>query len=135
LVVQFSFWFSVRENIFVFPFCIAVDTNNGLYGGAKPFVAEVNSLAGGLLNDILSNLKVLGDHRQGKAQSKLSLDLFWEILNWGEVTQMGNLALNLWNLSRKHLDSGTALRSHQSVRRRGDYNEAFLSLVSKMIVD
>jgi len=112
-----------------------VDTNSGLYGGAKPFIAEVNSLAGGVLNDILSSLKILGDHRQGKAQSKLSLDLFWEILNWGDMQLMTNLVSNLWNLSRANMDTGTIKRSHLAVRSRCNSQENCKVLLSKMLVD
>ncbi|ODM88588.1 hypothetical protein Ocin01_18094, partial [Orchesella cincta] len=83
---------------------VGVDNNNSLYGCANQFIAEIDSLAGTILNDLLSKIKAYGDQNQIKKQARLSLELFFAIINWGEIHDMGNLAVNLWNFSHKNLE-------------------------------
>jgi hypothetical protein len=109
-----------------------VETNSELYGGARQFVAEVNSLAASVLNDLLSTLKTLGDQRQAKAQGQLSLQIFWEIINWGDVSEMGNLAFNLWNLSKQSMDPAVINRSLESLGKKANKKQEFQLLSSKL---
>jgi len=110
----------------------SVETNSELYGGAKEFIEEVDSLAAGALNDVLSCLKYLGDQRQVKAQALLSLEVFWEIINWSDISKMGNLALNLWNLAKLGVDPAVLTRSIESLRRKADFKPTFQVLCVKL---
>lgn len=109
-----------------------MESNSELYGGAKEFLTELNSLSAGVLNDLLSHLKYLGDQRQLKAQGKLSLDIFWQIVTWGDVSQMGNLALNLWNLAKQGLDPGTKNKAIESLRKRAQSRKEIETFSAKI---
>lgn len=47
---------------------LQVDNNHSLYGGAKQFLSEINSLAATILNDLLTKIKTYGDQNQIKKQ-------------------------------------------------------------------
>lgn len=136
-----------------------VDNNLSLYGGAQQFVLEINSLAATILNDLLTKIKAYGDQNQikkqvkqlaapliffnvssfGKAivypyciQARLSLELFSEIINWGDLNAMSNLAINLWNFSYKNLDNKLAVRAYTSLQQRSLSYPAFQNLITKI---
>jgi len=111
---------------------VGVDNNNSLYGCANQFVTEIDSLAGTILNDLLSKIKAYGDQNQIKKQARLSLELFFAILNWGDIHDMGNLAVNLWNFSYKNLERKLAERTFESVQFKSRTNPAFEMLLSRM---
>jgi hypothetical protein len=67
-------------------------------------------------------------------QSKLCLDLFMEIINWGDLSCMGNLAVNLWNLFKKNADQKLALKTLESIRRKSKRSNELQSLVTKLTV-
>ncbi|CAG7719449.1 unnamed protein product [Allacma fusca] len=112
-----------------------VDANDGLYGGEEKFVNELDATGTSVLNEILNIVKTYGEQNQIKKQAKLSLDLFNEILIWGDVDQMWNLAVNLWNFSRKNVDHKLAVRTLETIRRKAFYRKEFQYLASKITMD
>jgi hypothetical protein len=112
-----------------------VDANDGLYGGEERFVAELDTTATSVLNEILNIINTLGEQNQVKKQAKLSLDLFNEILIWGDVHEMWNLAVNLWKFSRKNVDHKLAVRTLETIRRKAFYRKEFQYLASKITMD
>lgn len=65
-------------------------------------------------------------------QARLSLELFSEITNWGDLHDMSNLAVNLWNFSYKNLDNKLATRAYQSLQYRSRMNPVFQELAAKI---
>lgn len=113
---------------------IIVETNSELYGTAKPFIAEVDLLADNVLKELLSHLKQLSDQRQTKARAKLSLDIFWEIVNWGDISVMTNYALDLWEVSKKGLDPAVINRSTEPLRKKANVKQEYQPLSSKLMI-
>jgi len=65
-------------------------------------------------------------------QGRLSLELFSEIVNWGDVQDMGNLAVNLWKYSSKNLDPKLASRTLECMRARSLAYPKFELLLANM---
>jgi len=60
------------------------------------------------------------------------VELFFEIVDWGDLQDMGNLAVNLWKLSSKNLDPKLASRIIECMRIRGLAYQKFEVLVANM---
>ncbi|RZF44922.1 hypothetical protein LSTR_LSTR013788 [Laodelphax striatellus] len=106
-----------------YPYSIRkVDSNDVLYGSDPKFIAEINSVCSGLIEEILTHLKFLGSSEQLHKQAALAFDLFIRIVIRGDLTSPGlaTLALNLWNLANKNrlLDSKLAGRTVEYLKRR-----------------
>lgn len=84
-----------------------VISNDELYGSDPKFIAEINILCTQIVEQILIQLKQLGDANQIKSQCKLAMDLFEKILLKADVSKetMFSLAVNLWNLAMKNKNS------------------------------
>jgi len=112
-----------------------VDANNKLYGGEEKFLAEVDAIATSVFNDILNKIKICGEENQLKKQGALCLELFLEIIHSGDLTELGGLAVNLWNLAMKNCDNKLAVRTFEFIRRKANSRNDLQAIVSKMTVN
>ncbi|XP_054747031.1 VPS35 endosomal protein sorting factor-like isoform X2 [Anastrepha obliqua] len=94
-----------------FPYHIpGVVSNDELYGNDPKFVAEVNNICTQVVDQILAQLKILGNAHQQRAQATLALELFLRIIRYANLSREKtfHLALNLWLLAVKaeaHIDA------------------------------
>lgn len=81
-----------------------VVSNDELYGSDPKFIAEINAMCGRVVDQLLIQLKGLGDQQLVRAQTSLALDLFIRVVCHGDISKekMYQLAGNLWNLSMKN---------------------------------
>lgn len=81
-----------------------VVSNDELYGSDPKFIAEINAMCGRVVDQLLIQLKGLGDQQLVRAQTTLALDLFVRVVCHGDISKekMYQLACNLWNLSMKN---------------------------------
>ncbi|UYV82102.1 C16orf62 [Cordylochernes scorpioides] len=99
-----------------------VESNEELYGGDPKYVAEVETLASNLLEEILGHLKFLADSgvsgtslghsrrihmyvpQAYRRQAALALELARVLLTHADVTQpsLATLVVNLWGLAQRH---------------------------------
>ncbi|KAL5019246.1 hypothetical protein ScPMuIL_004968 [Solemya velum] len=81
-----------------------VDANDALYGNDPKFLSEARSMCSTLVDEVLSQLKLLSDSDSLKKQGSLTLELLNTIISHGDLSQpsMVTLAVNLWGLAQKH---------------------------------
>lgn len=92
----------------IYPYHIPnVVSNDELYGSDPKFLTEINLICSEIVDQILINLKFLGDGNQLRIQSTVSLELFTRIVVQCDVRndKMFGLAVNLWNLAIKNRNS------------------------------
>lgn len=91
-----------------YPYHIAgVISNDELYGSDPKFIAEINTLCGHVVDQLLVQLKALGDVQQQRAQANLAVDLFVRVVCTADIgkEKIYQLAGNLWNLAMKNRSS------------------------------
>lgn len=91
-----------------YPYHIAgVVSNDELYGSDPKFIAEINALCGHVVDQLLVQLKVLGDGQQNRSQATLAVDLFVRVVCSADIgkEKMYQLAGNLWSLAMKNRSS------------------------------
>lgn len=94
---------------------IPVDSNDALYGADPKFIAEINKMCNIIVDEVLADLKHLGQTDQLRKQSQLAMELFIRIVTRSDITNpaMVHLATNLWQLSQRsgQYDKKLAVRS------------------------
>lgn len=82
----------------------SVVSNDELYGSDAKFLAEVNLMCSLVIDQILMQLKVLGDGGHQRLQCTYALDLFVRVVTRADIgkEKMLTLASNLWNLTMKN---------------------------------
>ncbi|XP_055387781.1 VPS35 endosomal protein sorting factor-like [Condylostylus longicornis] len=93
------------ESLDIFPYHIPnVVSNDELYGSDPKFIAEVNILCSQIVDQILVQLKSMGDANQLRQQANLALELFSRVLRYSDLMRDKTfmLAINLWNLALKY---------------------------------
>lgn len=92
-------------------------SNDQLYGSDPKFINEINEISSGIVEELLTELKMLSD--KPKLQGALALELFERVSTAADLRddQMFQLAMKLWNLSVKsrHL---VDLKVHNKVLTR-----------------
>lgn len=89
----------------VYPYHIPnLVSNDELYGSDPKFIAEINSMCSQVVDQILVQLKSLGDGQQFRSQATIAIELFVKIVCTADVSKekMFTLAGNLWNLAMKN---------------------------------
>lgn len=89
----------------VYPYHIPnVISNDELYGSDPKFIAEINAMCSQIVDQMLVQLKSLGDAQQFRSQASLAIELFVKIVCTADVSKekMFTLAGNLWNLAMKN---------------------------------
>lgn len=115
----------------IYPYHIPnVVSNDELYGSDPKFLAEINSICSEIVDQILINLKFLGDANQLRIQSTLSLELFTRIVGQSDVRndKMFGLAVNLWNLAVRNRNSLEPKCLQKSLQIVGYYSKKSNSL-------
>lgn len=86
-----------------------VDSNDTLYGHDQNFLKTIDNLRDDVVQEILSYLKLLGENSLFKRQSVVALDCFFRLIIHGDISKIGKLAFNLWQLVLKNncFDSAT----------------------------
>ena len=92
----------------VYPYHIPnIVSNDELYGSDPKFLTEIDSICSQVVDQILLQLKLLGDANQIRSQCNLALDLFVKIVYSSDVgkEKMFTMASNLWSLAMKNRSS------------------------------
>lgn len=104
-----------------------VDSNDALYGADPKFIAEINKMCNIIVDEVLADLKHLGQTDQLRKQSQLAMELFIRIVTRSDITNpaMVHLATNLWQLSQRsgQYDKKLADRSLEYLKQRKDRPE------------
>lgn len=81
-----------------------MDSNDSLYGADQKFISEINKMCGIIVDEILLELKKLGQKGNVRKQSQFALELFIRIMLKADLSHspMVALANNLWQLSQKN---------------------------------
>lgn len=88
-----------------YPYRIAgVVSNDELYGAGPKFIAECDAMGALVAEQLLAQLKALGDAQQQRAQAALALEMFVRVVFVGDVAKekVAQLAANLWSLAMKN---------------------------------
>jgi LOC100101331 protein (fragment) len=101
-----------------------VDSNDTLYGSDAQFLEAVCNLCVLINEELLSYLKILGDQKLFKRQSKAALEYFYSVVTLGDSQKMSKLAFNLWRLSLKDVDDVKPLKKClEFVRHKATINQ------------
>lgn len=88
-----------------YPYRIAgVVSNDELYGAGPKFIAECDAMGALVAEQLLAQLKTLGDAQQQRAQAALAVEMFVRVVFVGDVAaeKVAQLAANLWALAMKN---------------------------------
>lgn len=89
----------------IYPYHIEkVDSNDTLYGNDSNFCQEICNLCTLVNEELLSYLKILGERKLFKRQSKAALQCFICVVSLGDSQKMNKLAFNLWRLALREAD-------------------------------
>lgn len=89
----------------IYPYHISnIVSNDELYGSDSKFIVEIDLMCSQVVDQILMQLKSLGDTGQLRQQCQLTLELFVKIVYNADVSKekMFGLAVNLWSLAMKN---------------------------------
>lgn len=97
---------SAHEN---YPYHVEkVDSNDTLYGHDDNFLKTIDNLRDDVIQEILSYLKLLGEKSLFKRQSVIALECFFRLIIHGDISKIGKLAFDLWQLVLKNNCSNSA---------------------------
>lgn len=114
-----------------------VDSNDGLYGCDKKFLAEINRLVFTLMEAVFEHLKSLTSEEELKKQAAIAIGFFNRLLCHADLSQpqLATLALNLWNLAQKHGYGNTkyTMRTLEYVKQKGSSgHKEYAAIAQKM---